>query len=58
VPPDERFIVKRIGPKNFHMFRCVARYGYKDIHKKDDDFEQMLFSNLLVFEYDGRILRL
>jgi KUP system potassium uptake protein len=50
--------VKRIGPKNFHMFRCVARYGYKDIHKKDDNFEQMLFSNLLVFEYDGRILRL
>ncbi|TVU10518.1 hypothetical protein EJB05_44054 [Eragrostis curvula] len=49
VPPDERFLVKRIGPKNFHMFRCVARYGYKDIHKKDDDFEQMLFSNLLLF---------
>jgi KUP system potassium uptake protein len=49
VPPDERFLVKRIGPKNFHMFRCVARYGYKDIHKKDDDFEQMLFNNLLVF---------
>ncbi|KAK3132660.1 hypothetical protein QOZ80_6AG0525890 [Eleusine coracana subsp. coracana] len=49
VPPDERFLVKRIGPKNFHMFRCVARYGYKDIHKKDDDFEQMLFNNLLLF---------
>ncbi|KAL9251708.1 putative potassium transporter 12 [Drosera capensis] len=30
VPEDERFLVKRIGPKIFHMFRCVARYGYKD----------------------------
>jgi KUP system potassium uptake protein len=49
VPLDERFLVKRIGPKNFHMFRCVARYGYKDIHRKDDDFEQMLFNNLLLF---------
>ncbi|PIA37728.1 hypothetical protein AQUCO_03000338v1 [Aquilegia coerulea] len=25
VPQEERFLVKRIGPKNFHMFRCVAR---------------------------------
>ncbi|KAJ0975903.1 hypothetical protein J5N97_017868 [Dioscorea zingiberensis] len=49
VPVDERFLVKRIGPKNFHMFRCVARYGYKDLHKKDEDFEKMLFDNLLLF---------
>ncbi|XP_077253423.1 putative potassium transporter 11 [Tasmannia lanceolata] len=49
VPLEERFLVKRIGPKNFHMFRCVARYGYKDLHKKDDNFEKMLFDNLLVF---------
>ncbi|PIA37730.1 hypothetical protein AQUCO_03000338v1 [Aquilegia coerulea] len=49
VPQEERFLVKRIGPKNFHMFRCVARYGYKDLHKKDDDFEKMLFDNLFVF---------
>ncbi|RDX68851.1 Potassium transporter 11, partial [Mucuna pruriens] len=49
VPEDERFLVKRIGPKNFHMFRCVARYGYKDLHKKDEDFENKLFNNLFVF---------
>ncbi|KNA05279.1 hypothetical protein SOVF_191940 [Spinacia oleracea] len=49
VPEDERFLVKRIGPKNFHMFRCVARYGYKDLHKKDDDFEKKLFHNLFMF---------
>ncbi|XP_068656162.1 probable potassium transporter 11 [Aristolochia californica] len=49
VPVDERFLVKRIGPKNFHMFRCVARYGYRDLHKKDDNFEKMLFDNLFVF---------
>lgn len=49
VPEDERFLVKRIGPKSFHMFRCVARYGYKDLHKKDDEFEKKLFDNLFVF---------
>ncbi|XP_057429137.1 potassium transporter 11-like [Lotus japonicus] len=49
VPEEERFLVKRIGPKNFHMFRCVARYGYKDLHKKDDDFEKKLFQNLFMF---------
>uniref|UniRef100_A0A0D9W9D8 Potassium transporter n=1 Tax=Leersia perrieri TaxID=77586 RepID=A0A0D9W9D8_9ORYZ len=49
VPVDERFLVRRIGPKNFHIFRCVARYGYKDLHKKDEDFEKMLFNCLLSF---------
>ncbi|XP_054777818.1 potassium transporter 10-like isoform X2 [Prosopis cineraria] len=49
VPEDERFLVKRIGPKNFHIFRCVARYGYKDLHKKDEDFERKLFDNLFIF---------
>ncbi|OVA06669.1 potassium transporter [Macleaya cordata] len=49
VPQEERFLVKRIGPKNFHMFRCVARYGYRDLHQKDDDFENRLFESLLLF---------
>ncbi|XP_026450210.1 potassium transporter 11-like [Papaver somniferum] len=49
VPQEERFLVKRIGPKEFHMFRCVARYGYKDLHKKDDDFEKKLFESLFLF---------
>ncbi|KAL2524735.1 Potassium transporter 11 [Abeliophyllum distichum] len=49
VSEEERFLVKRIGPKNFHMFRCVARYGYKDLHKKDDEFEKKIFENLFTF---------
>nr|XP_009414499.1 PREDICTED: probable potassium transporter 11 isoform X1 [Musa acuminata subsp. malaccensis] len=49
VPMEERVLVKRIGPKNFHMFRCVARYGYKDHHMKDDDFEKLLFDSLCLF---------
>lgn len=49
VPIEERFLVKRIGPKDFHMFRCVARYGYKDLHRKDDNFEKMLFDAISTF---------
>lgn len=49
VPVEERFLVKRIGPKNFRMFRCVARYGYKDLHMKDDNFEKMLVDTISTF---------
>ncbi|XP_024978542.1 potassium transporter 10-like isoform X1 [Cynara cardunculus var. scolymus] len=48
VPEEERFLVKRLGPKNYHMFRCVARYGYKD-HKKDDEFEKKLLDSVFLF---------
>ncbi|CAK7355856.1 unnamed protein product [Dovyalis caffra] len=46
---EERFLVRRIEPKDFYMFRCIARHGYKDLHKKDDDFENKLFDNLFRF---------
>lgn len=49
VPQEERFLVRRIGPNEFHMFRCIARYGYKDLHKKDDNFEKMLLDALSQF---------
>ncbi|KAI4364997.1 hypothetical protein MLD38_021023 [Melastoma candidum] len=49
VPEEERFLIRRIGPKTFHMFRCVVRYGYSDLHKKDDDFEEKLFESLHMY---------
>lgn len=49
VPEGERFIVTRVGPKEFHMFRCIARYGYNDHQKKDDEFETKLLDNLFRF---------
>lgn len=49
VPEGERFLITRVGPKSFHMFHCVVRYGYKDLHKRDDEFEKNLFENLFRF---------
>ncbi|KAI9169468.1 hypothetical protein LWI28_012703 [Acer negundo] len=50
VPQEERFLFRRVGPKDYHMFRCVARYGYKDVRKEDHRiFEQLLVGSLEKF---------
>ncbi|KAK3041773.1 hypothetical protein RJ639_000289 [Escallonia herrerae] len=50
VPQEERFLFRRICPKDYHMFRCVARYGYKDVRKEDHHaFEQLLVASLEKF---------
>ncbi|KAH7436205.1 hypothetical protein KP509_05G008100 [Ceratopteris richardii] len=49
VPEEERFLFRRIGPKEFRLYRCVARYGYRDLHKRDDKFEDNLISNLSLY---------
>ncbi|VFQ59455.1 unnamed protein product [Cuscuta campestris] len=50
VPQEERFLFRRVGPKDYHMFRCVARYGYKDVRKEDHhSFEQLLLDSLETF---------
>lgn len=50
VPQKERFLFRRLGPKDYHMFRCVARYGYKDVRKEDNRaFEQLLVESLEKF---------
>ncbi|KAL2253574.1 UNVERIFIED_CONTAM: putative potassium transporter 12, partial [Sesamum indicum] len=47
VPQEERFLFRRVCPKDYHMFRCIARYGYKDIRKEDHHaFEQLLVESL------------
>ncbi|KAI4990730.1 hypothetical protein ZWY2020_039101 [Hordeum vulgare] len=50
VPLEERFLFRRVGQKDYHMFRCVARYGYKDVRKEDHgSFEHLLVESLEKF---------
>lgn len=50
VPQEERFMFRRVCPKDYHMFRCIARYGYKDVRKEDHRaFEQLLVESLEKF---------
>ncbi len=50
VRQEERFLFRRVCPKDYHIFRCVARYGYKDVRKEDHQaFEQLLVESLEKF---------
>ncbi|KAK4261295.1 hypothetical protein QN277_004314 [Acacia crassicarpa] len=46
VRPKERFLVGRIGPRNCRLYRCIVRYGYRDVHKDDIEFEQDLVCSI------------
>ncbi|KAJ1696764.1 hypothetical protein LUZ63_005276 [Rhynchospora breviuscula] len=49
VPPPERFLVGRVGPPNHRSYRCIVRYGYRDVHQDVDSFESELFDSLSDF---------
>lgn len=49
VRPDERFLVGRVGPKEYRLYRCIARYGYRDIQKDDNEFEKDLVCSIAEF---------
>lgn len=49
VRPDERFLVGRVGPKEYRLYRCIARYGYRDVQKDDNEFEKDLVCSIAEF---------
>ncbi|KAF3792045.1 Potassium transporter 8 [Nymphaea thermarum] len=54
VRPEERFLVGRIGPKEYRLYRCIARYGYLDFHKDDMEFEKELAYSIAEFIRSGQ----
>ncbi|KAL2535554.1 Potassium transporter 5 [Forsythia ovata] len=49
VPVEERFLFRRVQPNDFHVYRCVVRYGYTDIRNEQEPFEKILVEGLKVF---------
>lgn len=49
VPIEERFLFRRVKPNDFHVYRCVVRYGYTDIRNEQEPFEKLLVEGLKVF---------
>uniref|UniRef100_A0A453AR26 Potassium transporter n=1 Tax=Aegilops tauschii subsp. strangulata TaxID=200361 RepID=A0A453AR26_AEGTS len=49
VPVDERYLIGRIGPRQYRMYRCIVRYGYKDVQKDDENFENHLVMSIAKF---------
>lgn len=53
VKHGERFLVGHIGPKEYRIYRCIVRYGYRDAHKDDLEFENDLVCSLAEFIRSG-----
>ncbi|GAB4834492.1 hypothetical protein Ancab_032749 [Ancistrocladus abbreviatus] len=49
VSDRERYLVGRIGPKAYRMYRCIIRYGYKDSHENEEDYEDSLVKGIADF---------
>ncbi|CAN6468754.1 unnamed protein product [Victoria cruziana] len=50
VSPQERYLIGRIGPKTYRMYRCIVRYGYKDVHRdEENNFENQLVMSIAEF---------
>ncbi|KVI04810.1 potassium transporter [Cynara cardunculus var. scolymus] len=53
IPPAERYLVGRVGPSTLRSYRCIVRYGYRDVHQDVDSFESDLVNRLADFiRYD------
>ncbi|KAK4371003.1 hypothetical protein RND71_010478 [Anisodus tanguticus] len=50
---EERFLVGYIGPRECHVYRCIVRYGYRDAHKDDSQFEDDLVCSIAEFIRTG-----
>ncbi|KAJ8768531.1 hypothetical protein K2173_022632 [Erythroxylum novogranatense] len=51
VPRKERYLIGRIGPKSYRMYRCIVRNGYKDVqeYESECDFENELMMSVAEF---------
>lgn len=49
VAPEERFLIGRVCPRPYRMYRCIVRYGYKDIRHDDGNFEDQLVQSIAEF---------
>lgn len=46
---EERFLFRQVEPREYRMFRCIVRYGYKDAIEEPHEFERQLVENLKEF---------
>lgn len=52
VPLEERFLFRRVNPKELYVFRCVVRYGYTESCQEEEPFERLLVEKLKEFIKD------
>ncbi|KAL2546986.1 Potassium transporter 6 [Forsythia ovata] len=54
VKQEERFLVEHIGPIEYRIYRCIVRYGYRDVHEDDMQFENDLVCSIAECIRTGR----
>ncbi|KAL6649884.1 hypothetical protein ACP70R_014108 [Stipagrostis hirtigluma subsp. patula] len=47
--PAERYLIGHVGPPGHRSYRCIVRYGYRDVHQDVDSFETELVETLATF---------
>ncbi|XP_038698642.1 probable potassium transporter 13 [Tripterygium wilfordii] len=47
VLPHQRYLISRIGPPEFRIYRCIVRLGYKDARQDAHSFESNLIDSLV-----------
>ncbi|CAA2969748.1 serine threonine- phosphatase PP-X isozyme 2 isoform X2 [Olea europaea subsp. europaea] len=51
---EERYLVGRIGLKEYRIYRCIVRYGYRDAHVDNEQFENDLVCSIVEYIRTGR----
>lgn len=46
VPESERYLIGRIGQKDYKIYRCIVRYGYCDHIRDTDNFEEHIICSI------------
>ncbi|GAB2220258.1 hypothetical protein Drorol1_Dr00007902 [Drosera rotundifolia] len=53
IPQEERFLFRRVQPRQLGVFRCIVRYGYTDVRSDHEEpFEKVLVERLKEFVRD------
>lgn len=46
IPKNERYLIGRIGQKEYKIYRCIVRCGYRDHVRDVNDFEDQIISSI------------
>lgn len=46
VPPSRRYLIGRVGPKEYKIYRCIVGYGYCDHVRDTDNFENQIIQSI------------
>ncbi|KAL5545219.1 hypothetical protein UlMin_009003 [Ulmus minor] len=46
VHPSRRYLIGRVGPREYKIYRCVVRYGYRDHIRDTDNFEEQIIRSI------------